>query len=78
MDDGTGINGVGFKPTKREEESRKMKRRLQVEAWRAREGKAEREERMKKRIESGKPSSSRDDLDGASESPSKVVRFAEG
>lgn len=48
-DDGTGINGVGFKPSRGEEEVRRIKRKQQVEAWKAREGRADRDERARRR-----------------------------
>lgn len=85
MDDGYGINGIGFKPTKREEEVRKMKRRMQVDAWRAREGRAEREERFKRRVgnltgaDGGAGSPVLDDqIEVSNENAAKVVRFYEG
>jgi len=44
-DDGTGINGVGFRPTAGQAAVRVQKRRRQVEEWRRREEREERERR---------------------------------
>ena len=52
-DDGTGINGVGFRPTKQEEEMRRLKRKRQIEAWKKREEKEGRAFRWRRRAEKG-------------------------
>ena len=50
-DDGTGINGVGFKPTKAQEEVRRMKRKRQIESWQRREDQDARLARSKARAD---------------------------
>lgn len=52
-DDGTGINGIGFRPTATQAALRSQKRRKQVEEWRKREEKEDRERRREKRKGSG-------------------------
>ncbi|KAF1810699.1 hypothetical protein P152DRAFT_460385 [Eremomyces bilateralis CBS 781.70] len=48
-DDGTGINGVGFKPTAQIEAERQRKRQEQLERYRARMAREERERRYERR-----------------------------
>lgn len=50
-DDGTGIDGVGFKPTKQQEEERRQKRKRQIEEWRKRQDKEARSARSKARAD---------------------------
>ncbi|KAG8630831.1 hypothetical protein KVT40_002450 [Elsinoe batatas] len=47
--DGLGINGIGFQPTAAGLEARKIKRRQQVNDWKAREAKEDRRSRFEKR-----------------------------
>jgi hypothetical protein len=48
-DDGTGINGIGFRPTAAMAMSRAQRRRKQVLEWKARQTREERERRAEKR-----------------------------
>ncbi|OCL01678.1 hypothetical protein AOQ84DRAFT_230571 [Glonium stellatum] len=48
-DDGTGINGIGFKPTPALAYARAQRRRQQVMEWRAREAKDARQKRSERR-----------------------------
>jgi len=50
-DDGYGINGIGFKPTKAMEAERKMQRRRQISECKAREAAEARKRRAQKRRE---------------------------
>lgn len=52
-DDGTGINGIGFRPTAGQAAARSLKRRRQLEEWRRREEREEREKRREKRRGAG-------------------------
>ncbi|KAF2501385.1 hypothetical protein BU16DRAFT_569470 [Lophium mytilinum] len=75
-DDGTGINGVGFRPTPAMAYARAQKRRQQVQAWRAREAKearAKRSERRTRGVGSGNVSGPED---AGSEGSRRIVRFA--
>ncbi|KAF2220049.1 hypothetical protein BDZ85DRAFT_268017 [Elsinoe ampelina] len=47
--DGLGINGIGFQPTAAGLEARKIRRRQQVNDWKAREAKEDRRRRFEKR-----------------------------
>ncbi|KAF2429552.1 hypothetical protein EJ08DRAFT_275240 [Tothia fuscella] len=48
-DDGTGINGIGFKPTAAQVYARAQRRKQQVLEWRAREGREARQRRAEQR-----------------------------
>ncbi|KAF9884056.1 hypothetical protein FE257_002342 [Aspergillus nanangensis] len=48
-DDGTGINGIGFKPTAAMAWARSQKRQKQVAAWKTREARDARERRKERR-----------------------------
>jgi len=48
-DDGEGINGLGFKPTPAMQHARSLKRKQQVNDWRAREAREARQKRIEKR-----------------------------
>jgi hypothetical protein len=48
-DDGTGINGLGFKPTTAMATARRQKRRAQIVDWKVRIAKEERERRAERR-----------------------------
>ena len=50
-DDGYGIDGIGFKPTKQQEEIRHQRRQRQIEQWRKREDQDARIARFKARAE---------------------------
>lgn len=60
-DDGYGINGIGFRPTPAIAYERSQKRKMQLNAWRVREGNEAREKRGERRRkvdgETSKPSS---------------------
>ncbi|OCK81482.1 hypothetical protein K432DRAFT_350951 [Lepidopterella palustris CBS 459.81] len=75
-DDGTGINGIGFKPTPALAYARVQRRRQQVLEWRAREAKEARQKRSERRRRgvggSGGTSSGAEDAKGGE---NRVVRF---
>ena len=48
-DDGTGINGIGFKPTPAMAWQRTQKRKQQIQEWRAREAREARQKRSERR-----------------------------
>jgi hypothetical protein len=48
-DDGTGINGIGFRPTAATAAIRSQRRRRQVLEWKARQAREERERRAQRR-----------------------------
>jgi len=48
-DDGTGLNGLGFRPTAATAVARNQRRRKQVLEWKARQAREERERRALKR-----------------------------
>jgi predicted metal-dependent hydrolase len=50
-DDGTGLNGLGFRPTATQQVARSQRRRKQVLEWKARQAREERERRAQKRRE---------------------------
>jgi hypothetical protein len=85
-DDGTGINGIGFKPTPAIAWARAQKRRQQVMEWRARETKearAKRSERRRRGVGVGGAASrsregtvERDSTTAGSEAARRAVRFA--
>ena len=80
-DDGTGINGVGFKPTKFQEDKRREKRKRQIDEWRRREDQHARNNRTKARAEMkegfGLIGVGMQDRDGAINGAGrKVVKFA--
>ena len=70
-DDGTGINGVGFKPTPAMAHARAMKRRQQMAEYRKREESDARMKRSQRRKGDGEPSTR---IDKAS---ARRVRFSE-
>ncbi|KAF4126173.1 hypothetical protein GMORB2_1419 [Geosmithia morbida] len=72
-DDGTGVNGVGFKPTPALAHARLMKRRQQLAEYRRREEVEARALRTQRRRGQHRTSSSPD----GSGSPSRRVRFRE-
>jgi hypothetical protein len=69
-DDGTGINGIGFRPTAATATARSQRRRKQVLDWKATQAKEERERRAQRRGH-GIGSLQLDDSPGK-----KIVRFA--
>ena len=73
-DDGTGINGVGFRPTAAIATSRRMRRKQQVDEWKAREAREARRRRFERRTGGAQSGS-----DGAEpeSSVTRAVRFAE-
>ena len=76
-DDGTGINGIGFKPTPALAYARAQRRRQQVIEWRAREAKEARQKRSDRRRGGvggvdGTSSGAKNGKDGIK----RVVRFA--
>lgn len=76
-DDGTGINGIGFKPTPALAYARAQRRRQQVMEWRAREAKEARQKRSDRRRRGvggvdGTSSGAKNGKDGTK----RVVRFA--
>ena len=76
-DDGTGINGIGFKPTPALAYARAQRRRQQVMEWRAREAKEARQKRSDRRRRGvggvdGTSSGEKNGKDGIK----RVVRFA--
>lgn len=83
-DDGTGINGIGFKPTPAVAWARAQKRRQQVMEWRARETKearAKRSERRRRGVGGAASGSSegtveRDSAVQGSDAARRAVRFA--
>ena len=79
-DDGTGINGVGFKPTKQQEEERRLKRKRQIESWRKQEEKDARSARTKARAEMkegfGLIGLSHSENDGFDSAEKRMVKFA--
>lgn len=79
-DDGTGINGVGFKPTKQQEEVRRERRKRQIEQWRKREDQDARIARFKARAEMkegfGLIGLGNDEKDMPDAAVKRMVRFA--
>ncbi|KAF2838496.1 hypothetical protein M501DRAFT_992476 [Patellaria atrata CBS 101060] len=79
-DDGTGINGIGFKPTPAMAYARAQRRRQQVTEWRAREAREARQRRMEKRKAAASGVVAVGGLNGAlgglKEERRRVVRFA--
>jgi hypothetical protein len=83
-DDGTGINGIGFKPTPAIAWARAEKRRQQLMEWRARETKearAKRSERRRRGVGGAAPSSregtvEKDSVPKESDIVRRAVRFA--
>ncbi|PTB77443.1 hypothetical protein M440DRAFT_65465 [Trichoderma longibrachiatum ATCC 18648] len=73
-DDGTGINGVGFKPTPALAHARVMKRRQQMAEYRKREENEARNKRMQRRRGELALSARRD----RKSPPSRRVRFMDG
>ncbi|KAL7820782.1 hypothetical protein V8C26DRAFT_393324 [Trichoderma gracile] len=73
-DDGTGINGVGFKPTPALAHARIMKRRQQMAEYRKREENEARNKRMQRRRGELTLSARRD----RKSPPSRRVRFMDG
>ncbi|USP73413.1 hypothetical protein yc1106_00687 [Curvularia clavata] len=59
-DDGTGINGVGFKPTPAMAYARSQKRRQQLNEWRLREAREARAKRSERRLRGIRGPSSRE------------------
>jgi len=81
-DDGTGINGIGFRPTPALAYARAQKRRQQVQDWRAREAKEARAKRSERRrrgvglgVRGGGGSGSGGE-DAGNDGSRRVVRFA--
>ena len=74
-DDGTGINGIGFRPTPAIAQARAQKRRQQVAEWKSREAKEARQRRLDRR--KGLERSLSNGLEHEQEAPRRV-RFSEG
>ena len=55
-DDGEGINGIGFRPTKAEAESRGLRRKRQMEEYKSREAREARARRSERRGDGGRGS----------------------
>ncbi|EON66962.1 hypothetical protein W97_06078 [Coniosporium apollinis CBS 100218] len=76
-DDGTGLNGVGFKPTPALAYARAQRRRQQVLEWRAREAREARRVRNERRNRHAGPlGDGRGGRAGSTERAGRVVRFA--
>jgi hypothetical protein len=81
-DDGTGLNGIGFRPTPAIAYARSQKRRQQLNEWKAREtreARAKRHERRRRGIgerTSRETTVEREMLVKAVEAPKRVVKFA--
>jgi hypothetical protein len=73
-DDGTGINGIGFKPTPALAHARVMKRRQQMAEYRKREENEARNKRSQRRRGEAAASARRDHKSP----PSRKVRFTDG
>lgn len=71
-DDGEGINGIGFKPTPAMAQARSLKRRQQVNEWKAREAREARQKRLDRRRK-GSGSGGEPRADGEAK---RSVRFA--
>ncbi|KAF2760708.1 hypothetical protein EJ05DRAFT_240460 [Pseudovirgaria hyperparasitica] len=69
-DDGVGINGVGFRPTPQIAQARTIKRRQQVNDWKAREAREARQRRSERRR--GEITRAKSETGGQR----RVVRFA--
>lgn len=76
-DDGTGINGVGFKPTPALAHARAMKRKQQMAEYRRREENDARTRRSEMRTRRGKVGMTVEVEDEPSEATSRKVRFTE-
>ena len=74
-DDGTGINGIGFRPTPAMAQARAQKRRQQVAEWKSREAKEARQRRLDRR--KGLEQSLSTGLEHVEQAPRRV-RFVEG
>ena len=75
-DDGTGVNGIGFKPTAAVAHSRTVKRRQQLVEYRKREEREARAQRSRRRRGSPSPSGLLEMRERANER--RRVRFMEG
>jgi hypothetical protein len=89
-DDGTGINGIGFRPTPALAYARAQRRRQQVQEWKAREAKearAKRSERRRRGVGTGMRGGNRGGTglvadngsgaeDAGSDGSKRIVRFA--
>lgn len=72
-DDGTGLNGIGFRPTPALAYARAQRRRQQVLEWRTREAREARQKRYEQRKRGS--SSVRSGLDESKEGRRRTVRF---
>jgi hypothetical protein len=72
-DDGTGLNGIGFRPTPALAYARAQRRRQQVLEWRTREAREARQKRYEQRKRGS--SSVRSGLDESKEGNRRTVRF---
>ncbi|KAI9728347.1 MAG: hypothetical protein M1828_003747 [Chrysothrix sp. TS-e1954] len=78
-DDGTGLNGVGFRPTALEAQRREARRKEQVERWRRTVTAEERRRRGERRLAGDAAASSGRAVaedDKGVQKPRRVVRFA--
>jgi hypothetical protein len=71
-DDGTGINGIGFRPTPSIARQRAAQRRRQVQEWKLRQNMEERERRAERRRMQNSTFGGSAELGGVK----KTVRFA--
>ena len=74
-DHGTGINGIGFRPTAAIAQARTQKRRQQVAEWKSREAKEARQRRLERR--KGLERTLSNELAHAEQAPRRV-RFVDG
>lgn len=72
-DDGTGLNGIGFRPTPAMAWQRMQKRKNQVQEWRAREAKEARQKRSERR---NKATAMMGNVDSDIANTRRTVRFA--
>ncbi|TKA64276.1 hypothetical protein B0A49_06589 [Cryomyces minteri] len=72
-DDGTGINGIGYRPTPAVAYARSQRRKMQVHEWKVREAREARGRRMERRKGHG---GFEDREDERQERKKRIVRFA--
>ncbi|KAF2096358.1 hypothetical protein NA57DRAFT_77963 [Rhizodiscina lignyota] len=75
-DDGTGINGVGYKPTPAMAWQRSQKRKQQIQEWRARETKEARQRRLERRHKTAIAAGGDGGARGGADDVRRTVRFA--